>query len=310
MRKLLFAILFLLGIIWAVSSCEKTPNSIIQEEVLDVDLTFSLENLSLVFEEPLSRADNTNDAIFGISIWQYRAANEYGYEEPIPYCYGLFDDFSKLTVKFNKGKKYQINISYLPNGKNEIYFGGTEWGEPFCRFPSEPHSSPITFNSMVYDNQDALYCLNCGYVVLKDGTRGTAPIDFYAYAGDITITDSATLPITLLRHNAGFTILFEEGSVKYDDIYIQIPQYKSFTVKASDMKFEIPKIYTFREQEQWDISIGTPTEKGLFYSGEITLKRNTKATYRLKLEPQDIVSSVMGITVQEEWNNEDGGYLQ
>jgi hypothetical protein len=312
MKRFLFAVLFPFSIICVFFSCEKSLNDAsTQNEVVYVDLKISLEKLDLISEEPLTRADNTNNAIFGISIWQLRAPDAYGNEEPVPYCYGLFDDFSKLTVKFIKGKKYQIGISYLPNGKNEILYdsGIMEWGEPFCRFPSTPHSSPITFNTMVYDNEDALYCLNCGYVAMKDGAKGLAPIDFYAYEGVVTITDAASLSIKLLRHNAGFVILFEEGSVKYDDIYIQIPQYRNFTVKASDMQFEIPKIYIFQEEEKWDISIGTPNEPGLFFSGEIILKRNTKTTYRLKLEAQEIVSSLMGITIQDEWYTENGGYL-
>lgn len=311
--------MLLVGASVVFASCEKEQGkeNENENEFVLVGCNVSYENLEFVSEEPMTKATEPN-AIYAIQVREYDSDIYTAHS----YCYGFYDDISSLEIRFKRNHKYQILMDYFPNGKNEIYKSGNDYGAPFTRIPQNL-STPITFNKIEYSTDHDLGYI-CGAGIATEEYHSMQgyylPLTRYMYINPEFIPkDNSPLSVYFLRMNAGLTIKLEkvEG---FDFDKVQLfesefsPVYEA-DVKNGQTEIKVPSITLWGE---WDCipelrtiqyKIGTKENPALFYQGDIELKRNTMRTYTIKLETDETVNPMSVSYEDKEFEQDDKGYL-
>ena len=308
MKKMFLAAMLLLGMS-ILLSCKQQP---IQEELDDdivlVGVSVSYENLGFVNEEPLSKAAEPN-GIYGIQVREYIDINDI--HNSSKYCYGLFDDISKLEIQFKKNHKYFIRIDYFPNGKNELPI----MSNGYSPLQIEPWHlvTNVVLNTIFYTSEFDLAFI---------GSTTEGDYDRYMYWNEGFVpTDNSPLPVHFLRMNAGLIFLLEKvEGYSYDNVLVCLTDWgKKYqtAITDGDNRITIDKITLgvgvwgegIPELYDYEIEIGTAESPSLFYKGKIEIKRNTMRTYNVKLE-SDLTTNPMNFSYESDKYEEDnGGYL-
>lgn len=322
MKKFLAIVFFIVAV-----SCTKEPatqnDNVENEELVCVNFSATYEGIDFDQEYPLTKTGGSN-ALYGIQVNEYVTGHENDIYNTEHYCYGYYDDISKLQISFKKNHKYFIRIDYFPNGKKDIYKFGHDWGSPFSVTPYLPDSSPIPFNKIQYSTQFDLGYIGMPCVATKNYHECYGfyqAIDRYMYFnGEFVPTDDSSLSVHFLRMNAGLTIKLEKvDGYNYDQVQIYESDFSPIytaNVKAGETEIVIDKIVL--GLEYWDgipdlyyvdYKIGTPQNPSLFYRGNIELKRNTMRTYTIRLA-NDLTSTNMNVSYEDQpYAEENGGNL-
>lgn len=308
MKNLLkLTILFLVGFV----SCQKYVPAVeveVDDTYVTVGFNTMYEGISLVEEMPLTKASEPN-GLYGVRVIQCvgdKSAQAYGSK----YCYGIFDDISLLQIQFKRNERYAIMMDYFPNGKNEIPYLTNEYS-PLQVMPHHA-ASPATLNTIVYSNYFELA------YICKD--YGNKICDRYCYWNENFIpTENASIPINLLRMNAGlvFNLNISEGQ-EYDKVIVKIndKQY-SANLSNGETQIVVDKVMldmnnydgTIPDLFYMDCIIGTPDKPTLFYEGQVEIKRNTIRTYSVRVDADIIMNSVSVTHETGDFKQDNGGYL-
>ena len=308
--------MFLLGLS-ATISCNKEQNKEPENEYVSVHFNVSYENLEFISEVPLTKATEPN-AIYGIQIREY-ISDIYTSDD---YCYAFYDNINDLEIRFKKNHKYFIQIDYFPNGKNEIYKSGADYGAPFTRIPQDL-STPVEFNKVIYSTDHGLGYL-CGAGIATEEYHYMQgyylPFDRYMYINPAFVpTDNSPLPVHFLRMNAGLTIKLEKvEGFDFDTVQLfeseASPKYEA-NLKNGENEIVVPKITLWGHWEgihevfTIKYKIGTKENPARFFKGDIELKRNTMRTYTIKLEADETINPMSISYEDSEYLQDDGGYL-
>lgn len=300
----IFAIIFA----FTLFSCQKEIT--VDNEYVTVSFNTTLEGVSLQDEIPFTKASEEN-GLYGVQV--NVCDSEYdGFSYSEKYCYGIFDDISILQIKFKRNEKYVIRIDYFPNGKNEIPYT-TNGYSPLQVMPWHI-SVPATLNEIVYSNNYCLDYICCYWAVTCDR---------YSYWNENFIpTDNASIPINLLRMNAGITIdLSEVEGQEYSLINMSFNGHTfSANVSNGDTQIVIENIMLDMNQYvgieksipdlfYYECIIGTPEQPTLFYKGQLEVRRNTMRTYAVRLEA-DMTTNGINVTYENGgFGTDSGGYL-
>lgn len=307
MKNLLkLTILFLVGFV----SCQKYVPAVeveVDDTYVTVGFNAMYEGISLVEEMPLTKASEPN-GLYGVRVIQCvgdKDAQDYG----SAYCYGIFDDISLLQIQFKRNERYAIMMDYFPNGKNEIPYL-TNGFSPLQVMPWHA-ASPATLNTIVYSDYFGLdyICKSYGKIC-----------DRYCYWNENFIpTENASIPINLLRMNAGlvFNLNISEGQ-EYDKVIVKIND-KQYSANLSNGETQIVvdkvmldmnhNVGTIPDLFYMDCVIGTPDKPTLFYEGQVEIKRNTIRTYSVHVDA-DLIMNTMSVTHETgDFKQDNGGYL-
>lgn len=307
MKKLFQFTLFFCCVGLGVSCSNIQPQEEADDEYVIVRFDVAQESISLVDEKPLTKASEPN-GLYGVRVLQCvgdKDAQDYG----SAYCYGIFDDISLLQIQFKRNERYAILMDYFPNGKNEIPYL-TNGYSPLQVMPHHA-ASPATLNTIVYSNyfELAYICKDYGKIC-----------DRYCYWNENFIpTENASIPINLLRMNAGlvFNLNISEGQ-EYDKVIVKIngKQY-SANLSNGETQIVVDKVMldmnhnvgSIPDLFYMDCIIGTPDKPTLFYEGQVEIKRNTIRTYSVHVDADLIMNSVSVTYETGDFEHDDGGYL-
>ncbi len=278
---------------------EKENPSVADEETVVISLGSKFTER----EEPLNdwtRAGGSND-LYGFQVW----ANENGKEaiddpkcshNATPVCCGLFDNLDDVTIELSTKQTYNIEMVYVPNGKNVVYrhsSGSYEYPFMMARW------TPTPINKVIYTENDWIDHLDFPWINSMDnGNRGSANfrdnLDFY-YGQVLNITPKADNIISIDLKNMiwGLTLRAKKVAGKtYDKLVIKLNAgdmvtkdfYMTIDPTKDVTELVIPKILTNSSNVQrylnsnysasTRMTIGTDERPSDIISTDISIKRN------------------------------------
>ena len=313
--KKFFAQIALLVLV--VVGCTKASYSVVDETVM-VSLNASGE--LAITSSTLSKASATSSRdLYGVQIYKVDKN-----DNKSQYCYGLFDDISLASVSMRTSETYEIEVSYIPGGKDIVkLIEGTEaygsWEIPF----NQSNWEKIALNEITYNTTGKIFNLNHGQVVSSGqertyGVHRSGISYYYAVVENYKPTeDNTTLDLNLLRYNFGMEFKFKSADyADYTSILVQVdPEYsaghESFTVTVnqeqeySTVTISPMLMFICTNTDCVKVSIGTSEKPTLFYYGDIDVERN-KMYHITVTPPDDSVNSGLNVTKESsEMTNEN-----
>lgn len=256
-------------------------------------------------EEPLNdgtRAGESND-LYGFQVW----ANENGKEalsdpkgadignRTSPVCCGVFDNLNDIKIELSTKQTYNIELSYVPNGKNLVYrHSSGSYEAPFNMF----HWTSTPINKVIY-SEDYMYQLGLGGINSMDNNNRydanfKPNVDQY-YGQVLNITPKADNIISIDLKNMiwGLTLRAKKVEGKtYDRLVIKLNAgdrwtrdfYMTIDPNKEVSELVIPKILTNGSNywrylnsdytESTRMTIGTTERPSDIIATEINIKRN------------------------------------
>ena len=280
MKKFL-AILPMLA--FAIFSCQKSDVEPVSKEVF-VGLKPCGE--ISVTTTPLAKATATDTRdLYGVQIEKIID----GSGSKTHYAYGIFDDMSIAQVRMYTTDKYEVEVAYIPDGKDIVKLnGGTEelgnWDLPF----NNSLWNVVALNEFTYDKTSELFSLDKPWVISEggertDGQHRSGISYYYALIEEYTPAETnPVLNVNLLRYNFGLEFIFK--SEDYSDcetILIQLDtdasvhesHYAAITPSSEYSTLTISPILLGNVRTV-NISIGTDADPTVFYDGQIAVYRN------------------------------------
>ncbi len=310
MRRFLFYFCSLLSLICCADKIENNQDD---EELIAIKLKAGGELIES--QVPLTRASSS--ALYGIQVYKYND-NE---KETEYIAFGIFDDLSKAEILLPKNKKVDIEMTYIPNGKDVIYYHTSMdcWELPFNTVGWG--ASPL--NTIVYSKSERLYALGDGMNNSYDNSnRMSAAFNevdrYYGYYKDYTPSENGVIVIDMKRAVFGLTFKAKKNEAKtYDKILVQLnadtgfggfpakKYYITIDPNSEVSELVIPYICFMNVKEcvmnpeyreVIKISIGTDERPDEILYEDISLKRNTMHIYEFDAIDQGDIPN--GITAQ------------
>ena len=312
MSKLKLLILFVSVLIWsACSSGEGGTSSFSPDEVssagttttepqdgVKYEISLALDGDFFVFDEPITRASDSTDDIYGINVYYDKEKD--GVTDDV-YAYGLFDSRSSMRIELLGGYKYKFVCDMIPNAKNLLSMSNTGgFGEPFGTTSARANLN----NSFVVGNTTALTSLGSGSILRANATAATtyAPITrYYGVLDNYVPTDGGTATINLKRYNFGAAFVIN-GMQEETKVTIGIGTFAtlsltSTTQLADSYLFCCPALGDVNWNANYSVNVKyekldpTPTINNNTYqwteketSKTITFKRNVLTTITIDLD--------------------------
>lgn len=212
-------------------SPEPTPPSRPQPPVTSTDsivtVSFTTGGEVVLSEEPLTKSIATSpDDLWGFQVYQYpdsvkKAMDGYNGS---PYMCGFYDNLDSIKIPLVKGKWYGFTLTYIPNGKNELYSStssyGVWYGAPFNGY----------INKLCYGTEFSGLSLGRFALKIHRGNKVNFFTSVERYQGvkwNVYATDSTTIGINLYRMMTGVKLVAEDftlgtiyvkGTEKYGNI--------------------------------------------------------------------------------------------
>jgi len=125
MKKSIYTVVALLGLLYGCSKNENTPNGVEEPKNVLVSLAFKGEILEEDTPMSISRSGESSDDLYGIQI----------YKDGAPYQYGLFDNTSNLQALLQRGSTYKFECTLVKDGKNKLYKNTNQGGKVRFGYP-------------------------------------------------------------------------------------------------------------------------------------------------------------------------------
>lgn len=313
-------IYFSLFITLLLASCSPESEELSQQQTQSELITYKIAlggelNMS---ESPLKSSRNekdkaaantsTND-LFGIQVY-----NDSGN----PYAYVLGDDISRITLELEEDEEYEIQVTYIKNGKDilfEYVYEKFDYGLPFF---TANYGEAIK-NKVYYGGEDYLMYLGSNSI---SGTNDIihqqhTPADRYYNAIPFTaLGEDREISLDLKRVSLGVDVELDLGEDAAIEQVLFTPQGSgSSEIQLADGKgaLGIPyltlqgdgslramdKVIKEGHQENFTFQLTTEENGQVLYSGSIEVKRNTR--YKLKISNEVPPSSGnISITLEAE----------
>lgn len=307
MKKIITTLLISLFAIGCNSNFDENIDFSENEKIVSISLT----NRFIEYDEPLNktRAVGGND-LYGFQIWANENGREsidnpkYSYDkntngstQAIPVCCGLFDNLEDIKIELSTKYTYNIEMAYVPNGKNLVYRHSSGSYEA----PFNMHNwTPTPINKIIYTEKDWMYQLGQGSVNGSDNSNRQDGIYrlgvdlFYGQVLNIVPKSDGIISIDLKDMIWGLTLRAKKVEGKtYDKLVIKL-NIGSMWTRDFHMTIDpnkevselvIPKIllntsYSYSHyldsnySDKTRITIGTDDKPSDIISTEISIKRN------------------------------------
>lgn len=278
-----------------VKKAEPAPDP---EEGKVYEVSLALDGDFFVFDEPMTRAADSGDDIYGINVYYDKEKD--GVTNDI-YAWGLFDSRSSMRIQLLGGYKYKFVCDMIPNSKNLLSMSNTGgFGEPFGTTKTRANLN----NSFVVGNTTALTSLGSGSILRVNATAATtyAPITrYYGVLDNYSPTEGGTATINLKRYNFGAAFVIN-GMQEDTKLTINLGDFASWSITstaqlADSYLFCCPAIGDVNWSENYAVNVKyekldpTPTINYNTYqwteketSKTITFKRNVLTTITIDLD--------------------------
>lgn len=271
-------------------------------------------------EEPLLRSISGSSDLYGFQVYRCDNTDSEYPETEYKVCYGIFDNISDIEIELSNKYKYNIEMVYLPNGKNLVYYHSSGCYElPFNEF----FWNPTALNTVYYSESNNIYALNMICVNENDNNNRSSgyyrtDIDYYyGYLLNFVPKSNETITIDLKNMIWGLKLKAKrvEGE-NYNQLIVKINSRsncpKTFYLNVNDdiTEFVIPKILLGGSAENYykdssyeyfvDFSVGTEKNPFEIVNGSIGIKRNVMKVIEFNVT-NDKTNSTINITTD---NNE------
>ena len=300
MKKLFFY----LAIAMTLLGCDNKIGEIVEnEEFVAVRLKATGELIET--QQPLTKSSQQS-GLYGMQI---TVSNS---DEKV--AYGVFDNLDNMVIMLPKNKKMDIEMTYLPNGKEDIYY----WSDCNCYdIPLNTFGwgeSPL--NTLIYSKNEYLYALGSGKNVKTNNNRVNSlhlEVDrYYGYYSNYTPSENGIIYMDMKRAVFGLTFKAKKVEEKqYDKILVQIDAdatlsnfpknyYIYMNQNESVSELVIPficlgdvsaSVMSPSYEEEIMIGIGTDEKPGEIFFGKIKVKRNTMHIYEFDAIDSESVSN-------------------
>lgn len=320
------SLLMSIGIILTNVSCSKSDGNVPNNEDEIITVSLSVGGELRETQAPMSSTSRaeSND-LYGIQIKVTDQTNsKYGSSY---YAWGIFDNLNGISVDLAVSKSYDIEVAYMPNGKNLTYNYGDQtdvcYDIPFNTYGW----TRTTFNKFNYTSSEYLYALNqpVAYVKKENGkyipmARATDrglhnEIDFYhGTIGNYAPEEGGKIVVEMKRHVCALEFIAKavEG-YNYDKILLQLdtenvlaqvpkPYYITKQSDGTYSTVDLPLIMmgNIGEEDTMTISIGTDERPEEIYHGQIKLKRLVKHTFEFDAMPyEEKINNGVEITTED-----------
>lgn len=306
MRKKLLLIIII--IFYQISCSDDTPEPTPEEFPENiVSKKFSFEEVD---SSPSRELKIGLEDLFNIQIYDVQSDS--------PYAMVLADNLDKVSIDFKKGKKYEILVSYIKNGKKEVKKReDLGWFLPFL--PSWSSDTPL--NTVRYTNNEEFNYISNPSVSRESGLFETyVPVDrFFGHIKEFVpdgSTDAITVPMQRMVFGLTVTVTLEEvpeiqnATVTVHPSIINENSPRKFNIDLKDGKgvIEIPyltletnegqkgdlrSILRNQYEEKLLLTIGTEQEPARFYKSETTVKRMMMHHINLTWSPHKNFSLIL-----------------
>lgn len=295
MKKLLFYF----TIVMTLLGCNNKIGEIVEsEEFVTVRLKATGELIET--QRPLTKSSQQS-GLYGMQI---TISNS---EEKV--AYGVFDNLDNMVIMLPKNKKFDIEMTYLPNGKEDIYYHENYDCYEFPLMTKGWGASPL--NTLIYSKNEYLCGLSSGSNVKTANRANSIHLEvdrYYGYYSNYTPSENGVIYMDMKRMVFGLTFRAKRVEEKqYDKILIQIDAdatlsnypknyYIYMNQNESVSELVIPficlsSIGPGEREEYIMIGIGTDEKPGEIFYGEIKVKRNTMHIYEFDAIDNESVSN-------------------
>lgn len=296
----LFAVLLFMGCNTEkeTPATEKENPTVTDEETVVISFA---QNFS-EWDEPLkdrTRAAGGND-LYGFQVWanqdgQTMKPNESFFGNNTPVCAGVFDNLEDIKIELSTKHTYNIQMVYIPNGKNLIYrHASGSYEYPFMM----QKWTPTPLNQIVINNIDFMDGFHYGWINSQDNSnRASASwrtgLDYYfGEVLNIIPQNDGIISINMKNMIWGLTLRAKKVAGKvYEKFVITIGagdmSQKVFSMPIDSSKevteFVIPKIlltavpnYYYNDNAGYSIkfNVGTEADPSEMINTKIKLGRN------------------------------------
>lgn len=296
----LFAVLLFMGCNTEkeTPATEKENPTVTDEETVVISFA---QNFS-EWDEPLkdrTRAAGGND-LYGFQVWanqdgQTMKPNESFFGNNTPVCAGVFDNLEDIKIELSTKHTYNIQMVYIPNGKNLIYrHASGSYEYPFMM----QKWTPTPLNQIVINNIDFMDGFHYGWINSQDNSnRASASwrtgLDYYfGEVLNIIPQNDGIISINMKNMIWGLTLRAKKVAGKvYEKFVVTIgagdKSQKVFSMPIDSSKevteFVIPKIlltavpnYYYNDNAGYSIkfNVGTEADPSEMINTKIKLGRN------------------------------------
>ena len=277
---------------------EKENPTVTDEETVVISFA---QNFS-EWDEPLkdrTRAAGGND-LYGFQVWanqdgQTMKPNESFFGNNTPVCAGVFDNLEDIKIELSTKHTYNIQMVYIPNGKNLIYrHASGSYEYPFMM----QKWTPTPLNQIVINNIDFTDGFHYGWINSQDNSnRASASwrtgLDYYfGEVLNIIPQNDGIISINMKNMIWGLTLRAKKVAGKvYEKFVVTIgagdKSQKVFSMPIDSSKevteFVIPKIlltavpnYYYNDNAGYSIkfNVGTEADPSEMINTKIKLGRN------------------------------------
>ena len=277
---------------------EKENPTVTDEETVVISFA---QNFS-EWDEPLkdrTRAAGGND-LYGFQVWanqdgQTMKPNESFFGNNTPVCAGVFDNLEDIKIELSTKHTYNIQMVYIPNGKNLIYrHASGSYEYPFMM----QKWTPTPLNQIVINNIDFMDGFHYGWINSQDNSnRASASwrtgLDYYfGEVLNIIPQNDGIISINMKNMIWGLTLRAKKVAGKvYEKFVVTIgagdKSQKVFSMPIDSSKevteFVIPKIlltavpnYYYNDNAGYSIkfNVGTEADPSEMINTKIKLGRN------------------------------------
>ena len=336
LSMLSFCLLSVFVIFYGCDNDDNDENVLPPEEEEEM-VTVSMKAVGeLTYSEATLVRNNEGSAkpLWGIQVYialDKEPEREFEYQEATKVAHGVFDDISKVTLTLNKNRKHSIEVTYMPNGQNEIHYYGPSndyWEVPFNTI--DWTNTPM--NQVIYSPSDYIYGLGGGMnTPAGDENYRVRSVynemdRYYGFVAEYTPIEGGTIEIDMKRTVFGLTFVGAKvDGFTYDQImitlnadHLMVDGRKLYTLNVdnsqSTSQLVIPFICILDVRksaleptyvETLKVSVGIENNRSMFFYGDVNIKRNTMHTYTFNMEPPSVAnSSVKAIFSDGEMANE------
>lgn len=277
-------------------------------------------------EEPLMRSIYTSNDLYGFQIYRCDNIDSEYPETQYKVCYGIFDNADNIEIELSNKYRYNIEMVYIPNGKNLIYYHSSGCYElPFNEF----FWKPTALNIVYYSESNNIYGLNMICVNGNDNNnRGSGyyrtNVDYYyGYLLNFAPKSNETITINLKNMIWGLKLKAKKAEdAYYDELVVKINSNsndsKIFHMKIDNSneitEFVIPKILLGGCAENYykdpsyeyfvDFSVGTEKNPFEIINGKLGIKQNVMKVIEFNAISNNVNNGITITTDDSEMSEE------
>ncbi len=209
----------------ALLACSTEKEIISEPETPEgVLVSFAFAGDVLVENTPLSRAEGSDNDLYGIQIYEYPTTGT----SATAYAFGLFNDIDNLTAVLNPNRKYKFECTLVKDGRTKVYYARNYYGygAPFRYYNDDWESDYAGMSNSFriekgYGNR-TLYFVDLSTetnpaATNADNTKTNPPIDrYYGVLDNFVPTEGGVVSIELKNTSFGLQAVIEDipdGSV-------------------------------------------------------------------------------------------------